>query len=264
MEAKKQKKPKLLSEKDLEAYLESIGFYKRLEQGTLSDKELKKILYENLKRYFENKVASNFILALASAIEEEMPGDEALLSAICVMKDIERSSLNEPSIKKIFRYAWALLNNDYDKAKRIEAKEFKYVWIVFLYKCSDGKVKIFLLKKDDGFVAPFVFMNIKQIEQVKKEFIKTVRIREEDCFPQRFFNWYHTIFLEKKGKLFIVSSTAVRVLDEYREDLLPKKGEWILKNEVPQRLRYSKMFLSSFKKEFGGDSFWECLDTRKH
>jgi len=258
MEAKKQRRPKLLLEKDLETYLESIGFDK------LSDKELRKILCENLKRYFENKVASSFILALASAIEEELPEDEDLLSAICIMKDIECSFLSESSIKKIFRYAWALLNKEYNKAKRIGEKEFKHVWVVFLYKCFEGKAKIFLLKKNDGFNAPFVFMDIKQIGEIRKEFIETVGIREKDCFPQRFFNWYHTTLLEKKGKIFVVSSTAVRILDEHCEDLLPKKGKWFLKEEVFEKLQYSQMFFHSFKREFGTDTFWECLDTRKY
>jgi len=43
---------------------------------------------------------------------------------------------------------------------------------------------------------------------------------------------------------------------------LLEEEERFSKNEVLEKLKYNKMFLRSFRKEFCGDSFWECLDTK--
>lgn len=107
--------PKPLSRNDLEGYLKSIKFDERSEQGNLSDEELKKILYDNLEKYFQGKVTQDFIMGLGSAIYEECPKDDTLLTVTCMMEDIHDPHLRRLPIKEVFRSALDMLKKDRDK-----------------------------------------------------------------------------------------------------------------------------------------------------
>lgn len=107
---------KPLSKNDLEGYLKSIKFDERSEQGNLSDEELKEILRDNLEKYFQGKVTQGFIMGLGSAIYEECPKDDALLTVTCMMEDIYSPRLRKSPAKEVFRSALDML-------KKIETKK---------------------------------------------------------------------------------------------------------------------------------------------
>jgi len=142
---------------------------------------------------------------------------------------------------------------------------YKYFWVIFVYKCLRKEIKIFLKNKNSNFI-PFLIEGVKPREfaKIKELFIKLTGINERVCFPNRFFEYSHQLSFEQKSKKIIISSTSVRLLDNFHPNSLLEEGEWFPKYEVLEKLRYDKMFLRSFKKEFGGDSFWECLNTRLH
>jgi len=107
--------PKPLSENNIEGYLKSIKFDERSEQGNLSDEELKKILRHNLEKDFQGKITQGFIMGLGSAIYEECPKDDILLTVTCMMEDIHDPHLRKSPIKEVFRSALDMLKKDRDK-----------------------------------------------------------------------------------------------------------------------------------------------------
>jgi len=109
---------KPLKANDLEVYLRSIKFDDRSKKGTLSGKELKRILLVNLKKYFRGEVTQDFIVNLASAIYEESPEeDDVLWTAICQLTEISLPRFKKaPSqIEKIFRSSLEMLRKDLQK-----------------------------------------------------------------------------------------------------------------------------------------------------
>jgi len=119
---------KPLKNTDLEAYLRSIKFDDRSKKGTLSDKELKRILLINLKKYFRGEVAQDFIVSLASAIYEECPEeDDTLWTVICQLTEIGLPGFEKSAtqVDRIFRSALEILKKDLHVAARASKKVAK-------------------------------------------------------------------------------------------------------------------------------------------
>lgn len=106
----------------------------------------------------------------------------------------------------------------------------------------------------------------REFEKAKGLFTKVTGIKEENCFPSRFFEYSHDFSFRKGEKKLIVSTTSARLLNEIDLEnfVFLKKGKWILKKEAFGKLKYDKLYFRALKNEFGEDIFWECLDTKRH
>jgi len=144
--------------------------------------------------------------------------------------------------------------------------ETEYFFIIFIYRCFKNHPKIILLN-EEGNLVPVSLIDKKpfDFEKAKELFIKTTGVKQENCFPSRFFEYFHRFSFEKKKIKYVVFTTSVRLLDEYKEDKNDffRKGRWFSKEETFKVLGTNKLYRRAFLKEFSQDTFWECLDTRK-
>jgi hypothetical protein len=89
---------------EVDRYLKAIGFYERVAcGGGFSDKELKAMLYNNLKKYLSGAVSQDFVIGLGDRLYDETivgQGDETLLSALCQIDDLAAQVLKQRASHK--------------------------------------------------------------------------------------------------------------------------------------------------------------------
>jgi hypothetical protein len=115
--------------KSLQKYLKDISFDKRLERGEITAIEMKEILLENLRKYFQGKVTQEFIIALGNEIQEawweakDLQKEDVLGTVACEMVNLlfadPRKSPEQ--IQESLRWALKTLEKDLNEKKALEA-----------------------------------------------------------------------------------------------------------------------------------------------
>ena len=93
---------------DVDSFLESIQFDKRVENNSWTTKELREIVRNVIHDYFKGKVDESFVIDVGSAIHGDiMHDDEALMSATCILTDMDFEKFRKQysSIDQAFKKA---------------------------------------------------------------------------------------------------------------------------------------------------------------
>lgn len=96
---------------EYERYLESIGFFRRLEAGVdFSVEEIKKIIVESIQKYLDGEVDQDFVLGVGSTIHLNVVGGaqikgrkkdiEKVAAVTCELDDLVFESYKEGKSKR--------------------------------------------------------------------------------------------------------------------------------------------------------------------
>lgn len=104
--------------KDIEGYLKRINFDERLSHDDFSCRELKKILLNNLRRYFCGEMSWRFVARLGGIINLEFFWfkDDVFRTVSSILDDLDwEEPKSKKEIEKIFRSALGMLEKDLKK-----------------------------------------------------------------------------------------------------------------------------------------------------
>ncbi len=133
--------------------------------------------------------------------------------------------------------------------------------IVFVYKCINKKPFIYLFKNKSGYrTFSFQYQNL---DEAIKKFSQITGIIKENCYPNRFFESFHSITVQKEKIKYKIKTTSVRLIDDYQPySSFFENAELLPIDQAYEKLKSWKDFSRSFKKEFlSNNTFWHCLDT---
>ncbi|MBU2591838.1 MAG: hypothetical protein ABH867_04300 [Patescibacteria group bacterium] len=139
-------------------------------------------------------------------------------------------------------------------------------WVIFVYRCIRGKVKILLISKNGLNYEP-VYCELGEDKEARNYLHNLFGLKGKDFFPERDIDSYVSLSVSDKDKImFRIAASAIRVRDGVRlktPDSFKTSG-WFNKEEAHEKLKYWKGYTRSFRKIFGKDTFWECLSTTEH
>lgn len=133
-----------------------------------------------------------------------------------------------------------------------------------MYRCTKNTPHILLLSKNNIDFSPIDFdFSEPNLVKTKEKILEEFALEECDFYKDRLIGSYNKLSFEKSKKVVQLFVGVARI--KKYVDISSKSHpfiKWVKKEDVLKELK-TKEHIRSFKRVFGEDDFWECLDTEK-